>query len=170
MKRKFLLLFLTISITVSFAQKAIEATDEINIFGLLDKPTTIPFATIAQQPTTTIESFKVTNHLGEFKKEYKNVKVVALLDILQKLNITTTSPKLLSEYYFVFRGSDGYAVVYSWNEIFNTDIGNSIFIVTEADNKKLSESSDRILLISTKDYKTGRRHIKGLKSIEIKRI
>lgn len=104
------------------------------------------------------------------KKEYKNVKVVALLYILQKLNITTTSPKLLSEYYFVFRGSDGYAVVYSWNEIFNTDIGNSIFIVTEADNKKLTESTDRILLISTRDFKTGRRHIKGLKSIEIRRI
>ena len=98
------------------------------------------------------------------------MKVVALLYILQKLNITATSPKLLSEYYFVFRGSDGYAVVYSWNEIFNTDIGNSIFIVTEADNKKLTESTDRIFLISTRDFKTGRRHIKGLKSIEIKRI
>ena len=69
MKRiKFLLLFLTISTTVSFAQKTVEATDEINIFGLVDKPTTIPFVTIAEQPTTTIESFKVTNHLGEKKR------------------------------------------------------------------------------------------------------
>lgn len=165
-----MLFSLTFLSVISFGQKPVEVTDEITIFGQVDNSTTISFSTIAKLPTTTLADFKITNHLGDFKKEYKNLKLVALLEILEKINITTTSPKLLSEYILIFRGSDGYTVVYSWNELFNTDIGKSIYIVTEADNKMQTESSDRILLISTKDYKTGRRHIKGLKSIEIKRV
>jgi len=98
------------------------------------------------------------------------VKGVLLLDLLKDISITTASPKLLSEYYLVFKASDGYSVVVSWNELFNTEIGNSFYIVTEANNQKQKDAPEKILLIATKDFKTGRRHIKGLQNIEIKRI
>src|SRR6478609_1632115 len=153
-----------------FSQETIKPTDEIKIIGLVEKQVTITFSDIAKENAVSLENFKVTNHLGEFRKEIKNIKAVPLLPFLQKFNITAPSPKVLSEYYLVFRCSDGYSVVYSWNEIFNTEIGKSIFVITEADNKKLTESSDRILIICTSDFKTGRRHLKGLESIEIKRI
>ena len=164
----FLILFCVA--TFSFSQETIKPTDEIKIFGLVEKQVTIKFSDIAKENTVALENFKVTNHLGEFRKEIKNIKGVPLLPILQRVNITSPSPKVLSEYYLVFRCSDGYSVVYSWNEIFNTEIGKSIFVITEADNKKLAESSDRILVISIMDFKTGRRHLKGLESIEVKRI
>ena len=108
--------------------------------------------------------------MGEFKQTYKNVKGVALLDLIKDVKITSPSPKLLSEYYFVFKGSDGYSVIFSWNEIFNTEVGRTIFVVTETNNKSQSEGSERILLISTKDFKTGRRHVKSLKTVEVRRI
>jgi hypothetical protein len=152
------------------AQENIKSTDEFTIIGLVDKQVTITFADIAKEKSVSLVNFKVTNHLGEFKKEYKNIKAVPLLPVLERVAITSPSPKVLSEYYLIFRCTDGYSVVYSWNEIFNTEIGKSIFIITEADNKKLSESSDRILVICTSDFKTGRRHLKGLASIEVKRI
>jgi hypothetical protein len=150
-----------------FAQKP---TDEINISGLIEKPAKITYAELLQSPTVALGDFKVTNHAGEFRREYKNVKGVALLDFLQKINITAPTPRQLSEYYLVFKASDDYTVVYSWNEIFNTDTGKTLFVVTEADGQSYAESKERILLITTKDYKTGRRHVKGLSSIEIKRL
>jgi hypothetical protein len=137
---------------------------------LLDKPLTVSYEDLTKEKIVTIGDFKVTNHLGEFKKEYKNVKGVRLLDILKKISITATSPKLLSEYYLVFKASDGYSVVVSWNELFNTEVGHSFFLVVEADNKSQKDATEKILFISTKDFKTGRRHIKGLENIEIKRI
>ena len=170
MKKLFATLYLQLIFTVAFTQETVKPTDAITITGLVEKPITITFPDIAKEKAVSIENFKVANHLGEFKKEYRNIKAVPLLPFLEKVVITISSPKVLSECYLVFRCSDGYSVVYSWNEIFNTEIGKSIFVITESDNKKLSESSDRILVISTLDFKTGRRHLKGLSSIEIKRI
>jgi hypothetical protein len=168
-KYHFLWLFLALA-NFCFAQKPIESTNEFTIMGLVEKPLTIPFSKILQEKNTNIGDFTVTNHLGEFKQEYKNVKGVALLDLMKDVKITASSPKLLSEYYFIFKGSDGYSVVFSWNEIFNTEVGKTIFIVTETNNKSQLEGTERILLISSKDFKTGRRHVKGLKTIEVKRI
>ena len=152
------------------SQPTIESTNQIIVSGLVDKPLTITYTGLEKEKIVSIGDFKVTNHLGEFKKEYKNVKGVLLLDVLKNLTITATNPKLLSEYYFVFKASDGYSAVFSWNELFNTEIGNTFFLVVEADHKSQKESTEKILMISTKDFKTGRRHIKGLQSIEVKRI
>ncbi len=106
---------------------------------------------------------------ANLKKEYKNVKGVLLTDLLKDVHITVESPKQLSEFYFVFKATDGYTVVFSWNELFNTETGNSVFVVVETDGKSQQTAPEKILLISTKDFKTGRRHIKGLQSIEVKR-
>ena len=73
-------------------------------------------------------------------------------------------------FYFVFIASDGYRVVFSWNEIYNTETGNNFFIVTEMEGKKLYDVDQRIIFISTADLKTGRRYIKGLEKIEVRQL
>jgi hypothetical protein len=170
MKKLILLLLLIITSTIINAQKIIESTNQFTIMGLVDKPKIVSFNDLDKEKVTELGDIKITNHLGEFKKEYKNVKGVSLLSLMKDVNITASSPKLLSEYYFILKASDGYSAVISWNELFNTEIGNTFFLVVEADNKNQKDGSEKILLISTKDFKTGRRHIKGLQSIEVKRI
>ena len=160
------ILLLVVSVT-GFSQNKIETTNEFTVTGLVDKPITISYPDIEKQKIIDIGDFKITNHLGEFKKEYKGV---LLLDLLKDISITAASPKLLSEYYLVFKASDGYSVVVSWNELFNTEIGNTFYIVTEANNQSQKDAPEKILLIATKDFKTGRRHIKGLQNIDVKRI
>jgi hypothetical protein len=88
---------------------------------------------------------------------------------LSVVNINAESPRVLSEYYFVCKANDGYTVVYSWNELFNTGTGDSVYIVTEKDGKQASEMPESILMISPKDFRTGRRHVKALSSIEVRR-
>jgi hypothetical protein len=169
--KKIITLFLLVFIQeLGFSQKTIESTNQFTISGLVDKPVTISYSNLEKEKTVTIGDFKIINHLGEFKKEYKNVKGVLLLELMKNISITSPSPKVLSEFYFILKATDGYSVVVSWNELFNTEIGNSFFLVVEADNKSQKDASEKILLISTKDFKTGRRHIKGLQSIEVKRI
>ncbi len=165
-----LLLFSLLFSCDLFSQRPTMPTDSIRIFGMIDSLFAVSFEEIARSDKSDLGNFKVTNHRGEFKKEYKDVAGVKVLTILEKIKIGVEKPRELSEYYLIFRGSDGYAVVFSWNEIFNTEIGKSLYIVTAADGKSLTESSDRILMISTKDFNTGRRHIKNLHSIEVKRI
>ncbi|HWA32860.1 MAG TPA: hypothetical protein VG737_01960, partial [Cyclobacteriaceae bacterium] len=83
--------------------------------------------------------------------------------------INAESPRVLSEYYFACKANDNYTVVYSWNEIYNTATGDSAYIITEKNGKDAASMDDSILMISPKDRMTGRRHVKALASIEVKR-
>jgi len=77
---------------------------------------------------------------------------------------------LLSEYYITCIAIDGYKVVFSWNEIFNTEIGNHILIAIEAGGLKAEAMPDRMLLFSAMDINTGRRFVKGLNKIVVERV
>ena len=107
--------------------------------------------------------------MKERKGVVKNLKGILLKEILASVAIAQDQPKLLSEYYFVLVASDGYKVVFSWNEIFNTQTGEYVFIVTEKDGKSGEAVPDRIALLSPGDDATGRRFVKGLTKIIVKR-
>ncbi|MES2411549.1 MAG: molybdopterin-binding protein, partial [Bacteroidota bacterium] len=77
--------------------------------------------------------------------------------------------KELNEFYFVLVDTDGDKIVFSWNEIFNTEAGNTFYIITEMDGKKLKDMEQKIIFISTSDLKSGRRYIKALEKIQVKR-
>ena len=169
--KTWLIVLFSVSFTVAgLAQKPVETTNQFIISGLVDEPKTITFSDLEKEKIVTIAEFKITNHAGEFRKTYKNIKAVRLLDVWKDVTITATNPKFLSEYYVIFKATDGYSVVASWNELFNTEVGNDFYLVVEADGKSQAESAERILLISTKDFKTGRRHVKSLQSIEVRKI
>lgn len=155
---------------VTCAQKQVLSTDSLVINGLVTESKTISFSEILEWKKEKIGSFNVTNHLGEFRKKYIRLEGVSLLEILELVEFKYPNPKVLSEYYFVLRAIDGYAVVISWNELYNTEIGKGFFIITSIDGKSAEHMEESILFISTKDDKTGRRHVKGLAQIEVKRI
>lgn len=100
----------------------------------------------------------------------KHIKLVALKDVLQGLVLTESNPKLHSEYYFTMVAADGYKVVFSWNELFNTVVGNNVFLIIESNGKSINESDGRIALISPTDDATGRRYVKGLQQIIVSRV
>ena len=99
-----------------------------------------------------------------------NVKGILLKDILSKGEIEEEAPKLLSEFYFVCIASDNYKVVFSWNELFNNDLGKAIYVITESDGKGIALLEDRIAIISPGDYTTGRRYVQCLQKISIERV
>ena len=160
--------FMLISLA-TFGQKEYKPTSSFVISGEVKAPVTIQIADLSKWKSVSIGDVVITNHLGERKSEAKGLKGVLLKDVLGSVEINSESPKVLSEYYFICKASDGYTVVYSWNEIFNSSVGDTAYIVTEKDGKPASSMDDAIVMISSKDFKTGRRHVKALASIEVKR-
>lgn len=152
------------------AQKKNDPTDNFTIEGTVKKGLTISLGDLAAYTSYSMDSIVVTNHLHEKKRTIKNIKAVLLRDILSKVEIDAENPKLLSEFYFACIASGNYKVVFSWNEIFNNELGKTIYIITESDGKVAKTSDDRIAIVSPTDYTTGRRYIKGLQTIRIERI
>ena len=169
MKPIFLLTFIFTGLCL-FAQKEnIPTTESFSIEGKVKKEMTVSLADLSSYRSYSIDSIVIKNHLGERKSTLKKVKGVLLKDILEKVEIDSESPKVLSEYYFVCTASDNYKAVFSWNEIFNNDIGSSVYIITSVEGKPASALDSRIALVSPKDKMTGRRYVKGLQKIIIER-
>lgn len=167
------ILFLVLAFTVfsTSAQKEnIPTTENFSIEGKVKKSLTVSLVDLSSYKSYSIDSIVITNHLGERRSTLKNVKGVLLVDILNKVEIDSETPKVLSEYYFVCIASDNFKVVFSWNEIFNSATGKSVYVITGQDGKPATGLDNRIALVSPKDQMTGRRYVKGLQKIVIGRV
>lgn len=162
---------LLIATVACFGQEKHEVspTDAFVVTGAVEKELTFRLADLAQLPSSPLADVVITNHLGEPRGTAKGLKGVKIKDVLSAMVIKAESPKVLSEYFLTFVASDGYTVVFSWNELFNSPTGDNCFLITEKDGKKLSDMPDRLLVLTPTDFKTGRRHIKGLKQVIVSR-
>ncbi|HKR06871.1 MAG TPA: hypothetical protein VJY62_19705 [Bacteroidia bacterium] len=149
---------------ITFAQTDIEPTDAFKISGKVKNEKTIALADLKNYKSITLQNIN-TSCTAKQKEVAKEVKAVLLKDILDSVAFLYETPRMLNEFYFKFVASDGYTIVYSFNEIYNTETGNNMYIVTEKDGKVISEMENRILLLTTSDIKTGKRNIKGLANI-----
>jgi hypothetical protein len=169
MVRICLVAFLFLVVTDSNAQEQVKPISSITISGRVKSPKTFTVDAIRQYKVYNIGDVVITNHKGEVKGTAKELSGILLKDLLQSIEPDAESPKVLSEYYFTCIASDGYKVVFSWNELFNTAAGNTVYIVVSKDHKPIDTLDESILLISTADVRTGRRYVKNLQSIIVRR-
>lgn len=168
MKTSIALLLVFVSLSAA-AQKETKPTNEFSVSGEVIKELTFTLADIGKLPSKSIPDVAITNHLGEPRNAAKQLTGILLKDLIKDVQLKEESPKRFSEFYFTFIAVDNYKVVYSWNEIFNSPTGDNLYVITSRDGKKLSDMEDRILILTPTDFKTGRRHIKGLAKISVRR-
>jgi hypothetical protein len=168
--KKLLIIVFVLTGSVLYAQEKVPATEQLTIEGKVEKPLVFSLKDAKNYTIVSVDSLVIYNHLRERKRVVKDIKGVLLKDILQKVTIDEKNAKLLSEFYFTCIAADGYKVVFSWNEIFNTEVGNHIMIATEADGVKGELMPDRLQLLSAADIATGRRFMKGISKIIVDRV
>ena len=159
--------FFVFSLMAAQAQKENKVSDAFTITGKIRHEITINLSDLDTFATQSLNDIVITNHLGEKKNVATHVKGIPFKNILMRVELDAENPKVMSEYYFVFTANDGYKIVFSWNEIFNSSTGNNIYVITEKDGKKLRELDDRILMVCTSDFATGRRYLKSLAKITV---
>lgn len=153
----------------SVSAQDFQPTSSFQITGDIKASRQIAIADFSRFTEHDIGSVTITNHLGEKKSEAKGLKGILLKDVLAGVELNAGLPKVLSEFYFICRARDGYTVVFSWNELFNNSVGDAVYIITEKNGIRADKMNDSILLLSPGDFKTGRRHIKALEEIQVRR-
>ncbi|MGZ5221543.1 MAG: molybdopterin-binding protein [Chitinophagaceae bacterium] len=169
MKKILVISFIVITNNI-LAQEKINATNQFSVQGKIKNQLNFSQNDLTAFASHVIDSVVIYNHLMQPRKTIKNIKGVLLKDILEKAAIDAGSPKLLSEFYITCIASDNYKVVFSWNEIFNSDTGDRLLIITEGNGQKGDEMADSIALLSPSDRATGRRYVKGLQKIVIEQV
>jgi hypothetical protein len=162
---KKLLLLLSFCTSVAFAQETVKKTNKFSIAGKVKKAAVITMDSLKQYTIQTIGDIKITDHTGVFKHEDDKLKGILIKDVLSHSLFDVSSPKLLSTLYFVFIGADGYKVVYSWNELYNTEVGNHVYILMEKNGVKAADMKESLQMTSMMDMKTGRRYLHNLDKV-----
>ncbi len=142
----------------------------LNVITPDNKTTIFTFDELVSFPTHSLDSLRIINQAGMYRSTLKKIEGVLLKDVVKGIALGAESPKVLSEYYIVCMASDEYKVVLSWNELFNTPVGESVMIVTNIKEATHGEQEDGLALLSPKDIATGRRYVKQLRTIKFFRI
>lgn len=170
MRSLFLLLAALILHADVAAQRRITPTDTLYFNGEIKKELALSLNEIDTTAAVQVNDLIIKNQQGEIKNTLKNLKGILLKNLMDSLKFKVDKPRELNEFYFVFEASDGYKVVFSWNEIFNTSTGNNLYLITQLNGKYILNQDERILIVAASDIAIGRRYIKGVKRITAKRI
>lgn len=108
-----------------------------------------------------------TSCSSKSKEMTPGVKGILLKSVLDSVAFKYTRAKDLGSFYFKFVSADGYILVFSFGEIYNTETGNHLYLVTQMNGKSLQEMENGILLLSPTDLRTGSRNMKWLKEIVV---
>ena len=170
---KIITTFLFLIFKISFdcnAQIQIPETDSIVIFGEIDNPRSYNLIELQKFESVKIKDFIIVDHQGVIKDSLYGLFGIPLKSILKGIKLKYSKPKELNQIIFILVASDGYKVILSWNEIYNTESGDHLYIIKQLKGRSNLNYENRIIFLAQNDMITGKRFLKGLQKIEIRRI
>ncbi len=145
-------------------------TESVSVTGSVENKLTLNVAELRKFPTQQVGETPLVCQSGADKGKIENYKGVLLRAILEKAAIAAPGHNDVKKMAIIATASDGYKAVFSWNEIFNTQVGDGILVFFEKNGLPLGDNDGRIAMVSAKDSRTGPRHVKWLKEIEVRKI
>jgi len=140
---------------------------KLRVTGRVTKPLELGMDELRAMDTEEIADLMIICGDGDPKGNIRNCRGVLLENIIRMADVIKEEHNDTKKMFFVVSANDGYKVVFSWQEIFNTSVGGGVMILLERDGKPLDGEQGQLELISAEDYLTGARYVKGLKSIEV---
>ncbi|WP_171984987.1 molybdopterin-dependent oxidoreductase [Janthinobacterium sp. LM6] len=140
------------------------------VTGMVETPLTLKVADLRQLPPANGGEIAVTRHNGEKAETIDSYKGVRLRDILDKAVLDAPGHNDVKKLAIIATATDGYAVVFSWGELYNAPAGEGVIVYYEKNGKALDDNDGEIALISAKDIRTGPRHVKWLNGIEVRKL
>lgn len=145
-------------------------TESVTVSGAVENTLKLRVDDLRKFPPQQVGEVPLICQTGANVGKLENFKGVRLRDILERAAVVSRDHNDVKKMIIIATASDGYKVVYSWSEIFNSPIGDGVMVFFEKDGKPLAEDEGRIAMISTKDIRSGPRHVKWLKTIEVRKI
>lgn len=143
------------------------ATDKVVVSGKPIAAFTLSIDQLRSKTSVDLGDIVIYNHEGDSVNLAKQVKGVPFSSIKAMFKFNDPTSKNWTAYRFVFEAEDGYKVVFSWSELFNSK-HDVLYFITSKNGKQMDELKDRIQLVAPADVQTGRRYLKYLKRIVCK--
>jgi len=173
-------LFISAIATIAFAGNAMAhskaadpakyVTESITVSGAVEHKLKLGVDDLKAFPPSQVSDTPLVCQSGAKVGQLENIKGVLLRDVLEKAVVVSKNHNDVKKTVVIAKASDGYKVVFSWSELFNSPLGEGVIVFFEKDGQALDDDEGRIALVSTQDIRTGPRHVKWLKGVEVKKI
>ncbi|VVD88891.1 putative oxidoreductase, molybdopterin binding protein [Pandoraea morbifera] len=141
------------------------ASHEVVVSGCVKRRHSFDLCALRRLPTQLTGALDVTCLSGRKVRsasDYKGVRLSALLDVAQ---LRMPRARDFTRAFVLAQGADGYTVMFSWHELYNTPVGVGALVVYERDGQPLGEDEGGIGLISTGDLRVALRQVRALKRL-----
>lgn len=159
------LLLILLFLTSLFSKDVSYETNELKIEGLVEKKLVLNMDKLQEINDLRTGSKNIT-----LTKNDTTYEGVLLKEIIDQTKINIKSRKDLNKVYIMAIASDNYKVLFSWNELFNSKIGDNVLIFLKKNGKLLDKNEGKLALISVEDINENPRHIKWLEKIIVNKI
>lgn len=142
-------------------------SEQLVVSGALKTGLTLSVADLKATPAAQIETVSVTRRAGD-KEVPSLLRGVRLSTLLERAALVETDHNTWKHTVVLATATDGYQVVFSWPELFNTEVGAGVLVVFERDGQPLAEREGQIALVSVRDARAGPRSVKWLTRVEVR--
>lgn len=140
----------------------------LTIGGAVRRPLTISAVELRCSPlATNVPPIPLTSCTGQLKRVLSAYRGVRLIDLLDQAQITEADHRTARRTGVVLRASDGYAVLFSWSELYKSSPGDDVLILFERNARALDAREGPFASIAPADLRTGPRHVRGLRAIDV---
>lgn len=147
-----------------------QATNDIELSGAVSRPMTLSVEDLKRLPVTRIDDVRVIAMNGRREERTRRYVGVLLCDSLDEAQLVEAARHDRRRSAVLATASDGYRAVFSWAELYVSPIGEGALVYYERDGQPLDDREGRMALVSLKDTRTGPRHVRWLKSLEVIRL
>lgn len=145
-------------------------TTHVSVTGAVEHSLNLSVDDLRKFPPQQVGEVPLVCQSGANMGKLENFKGVLLRDILDKAKVKAPAHNDVKKMAVIASASDGYKVVFSWTEIFNSPNGEGVIVFFEKDGQPLTDDEGRIAMVSSKDTRTGPRHVKWLQGVEVRKI
>lgn len=144
-----------------------QVTLSFKVNGLVEQEQHFTATSLLEMQQLPLGNIQLTKGNGQVYLELNEASGVLLKDVLLSVTVKGQNNKNYSAYYVVCTAADGYKTIYSWNELFNSPIGEQVYLITQAKEQALDQMEQAIMMVSLGDQITGKRNLRNLAIIEI---
>ncbi|MBU0604475.1 MAG: molybdopterin-binding protein [Gammaproteobacteria bacterium] len=147
-----------------------EGHDHVRLDGWVRKPLRIDDALLAGFGLQAIPDFVVVctfNGAHGGPRPMRGVPLRSLIDAAEPDFGKRTDFKRVA---LVAESREGYRALFSWNELYNTIIGDGVFVVADCADAPLPECTGPFALVSAHDLATGPRFVQRLASLALRKL
>lgn len=142
-------------------------TRELEVTGLVSHPMYLSLADLQGMERTEVQDVTMICGSGRNLGVIDSYRGVRLTSVLDRADILMREHDTPNWIYITVTSSDGHWALFSYQELYNTVIGEQAIVIIEKNGQPLDEKEGQIAFISARDVRPGPRKMRYLQRVAV---